>query len=183
MRKHSCKPEKAEMPLFSLASSQDTREELKLFCFFNPSALEIKSPQTKAAHKDDPGASGQGLSQTNQSRSSLLYPTEDKLHSAFFWPLGGISIRVRKACVQTGKGQSTRVRLIEQRPDYNSRHCKHERPCEQTIITTKHRHTCDTCIIMLLAIWAVMVWAGIVGRPEDWVGGNCVWLKEGKPGV
>lgn len=106
MRKHSCKAEKAEMPLFSLASSQDTREELKLFVFFNPSALEIKSPQTKAAHKDDPGASGQGLSQTNQSRSSLLSPTEYKLHSAFFWPLGGISIQVSKTCVQTEKARA-----------------------------------------------------------------------------
>lgn len=54
------------MPLFSLASSQDTREELKLFVFFNPSALEIKSPQTKAAHKDDPGASGQGPALSNR---------------------------------------------------------------------------------------------------------------------
>lgn len=33
------------------------------------------------------------------------------------------------------------------------------------------------------AMLAVMVCAGILGRPDDWVGGNWVWLKEGNPGV
>lgn len=35
----------------------------------------------------------------------------------------------------------------------------------------------------VVAMLAVMVCAGILGRPEDWVGGNWVWLKEGNPGV
>lgn len=28
-----------------------------------------------------------------------------------------------------------------------------------------------------------MVWTGILGNPDDWDGGNWVWLKEGNPGV
>ena len=35
----------------------------------------------------------------------------------------------------------------------------------------------------VVAMAALIVWAGIVGRPDDLVGGNCVWLKEGNPGV
>lgn len=34
-----------------------------------------------------------------------------------------------------------------------------------------------------MASLVVMVCAGIVGRPDDRVGGNWVCLKEGKPGV
>lgn len=51
------------------------------FFFFNPSALEIQSPQS---NKHDP----------------------DKLHSAFFCPLACISIRGSEACVQTEKARA-----------------------------------------------------------------------------
>lgn len=37
--------------------------------------------------------------------------------------------------------------------------------------------------MMAAAVLALMVWAGMLGRPEDLDGGNWVWLKDGKPGV
>lgn len=42
---------------------------------------------------------------------------------------------------------------------------------------------CCTYCKIDLAMLGVMVWAGILGRPDDLVGGNWVWLNEGKPGV
>lgn len=33
------------------------------------------------------------------------------------------------------------------------------------------------------AVLALIGWAGMIGRPDDCMGGNWVWLKEGNPGV
>lgn len=41
----------------------------------------------------------------------------------------------------------------------------------------------DVYFMIAAAVLALMVWAGMRGRPEDFTGGNCVWLKDGKPGV
>lgn len=38
-------------------------------------------------------------------------------------------------------------------------------------------------LMIAKAVLALMVWAGMVGRPDDLAGGNWVWLKDGKPGV
>lgn len=37
--------------------------------------------------------------------------------------------------------------------------------------------------MMAAAVLALMVWAGMLGRPEDFDGGNRVLLKDGNPGV
>lgn len=38
-------------------------------------------------------------------------------------------------------------------------------------------------LMIAVACFMVIVWAGMLGKPDDWAGGNWVWLKEGNPGV
>lgn len=45
------------------------------------------------------------------------------------------------------------------------------------------QHVCRPYLRILKARRGVIVCAKIFGRPDDWTGGNWVWLKEGKPGV